>query len=210
MSSTITAKLAQQILDAAKKPLPNAPALRLMWGIVTAITAGPTPTLSVEMAGNSVASTGVTFLNSYYPIVGDYVYCAWYGSDLVVLGKIVAVESIGQPASHTWSILGPLNATIGPSTTPPPMKWRIKTGQAVLLTGWSGEILSGGDITVDFQDEGFGIPSMTGLTISTTPTDVDLSTPYIVTNLHRIGPILDSVAVDSIGAALTLHWQTFA
>jgi hypothetical protein len=73
--------------------------LRLRQGKVTAIAAS-FASVTVQIAGDtSVSVSGVKYLNSYSPAVGDAVWIVTDGSDLFVLGALNSVPSGGTNAN---------------------------------------------------------------------------------------------------------------
>lgn len=64
------------------------PSLGLRLGKVTAVAAGPPPTVSLQLGGSTVAIPGVRYLSSYSPTVNDVVLVLKNGPDLVCLGKM--------------------------------------------------------------------------------------------------------------------------
>lgn len=81
-------KLGDEIVRAANKPVPGAPKHRTTWAVVTATSTGPPKTVSLKIDGSSVAKAGYRYDASYTPTVNDTVFCDWYGTQLIVLGKL--------------------------------------------------------------------------------------------------------------------------
>jgi hypothetical protein len=78
-------------------------------GQVISIDAGPPPTVELAVGGDtSVTLLGCPYLDSYYPIVGDYVVTLENQGDYVVLGKVATgtgriglVKRATGPSSQT-------------------------------------------------------------------------------------------------------------
>jgi hypothetical protein len=60
----------------------------LSWGVIAAVSAGPPKTVSVNVSGSTTATTGIRYLASYTPTVGDVVVMVANGPDLLVIGSI--------------------------------------------------------------------------------------------------------------------------
>lgn len=82
------AKLADEIVKAAKKPITNAPRHKIVWGTIYSIDGGTPASLTITLAGGN--ASGITYLNWYSPTVGDYVMCERYGTDLVCYGTLAS------------------------------------------------------------------------------------------------------------------------
>lgn len=110
-------KLAQKLVEtkAPPKGLPfgTAPAA-LVYGVVTAIAAGPPASLTITLAGSSTSIAGVRYLSSYGPVVNDTVEILQSGSDLLVIGTLAA----GKPNSpFIWFGDGAPNTVITNGST---------------------------------------------------------------------------------------------
>lgn len=83
----------------AESLAPSTSSVRLRQGKVTAI-ASSLASVTVQIAGDtSVSVSGVKYLNSYSPAVGDAVWIVTDGVDLFVLGALNAVPSGGTNAN---------------------------------------------------------------------------------------------------------------
>jgi hypothetical protein len=68
-------------------------------GIVVSIETGSTPTLTVQLSGDTTASVaGVRYIDSYSPVAGDTVLIMKQGADLFAIGRI----AISTAASVGW------------------------------------------------------------------------------------------------------------
>ena len=209
---TLIRKLADAIVASANKPITNAPQDRMTWAVVVSVDATiPNPTLTLRIAGAATTSGGIAYISSYSPRVGDTVYGAWYGSDLVVLGSITSIATTGLWDTKTYSIMGAIVPTTNALTTPPPQIWHFPAGQATLLLGYATVLVgtTGGDsATFDFQDNGTAVPGMSGLVATTTLSYADLPTPYPVSDYHAFGPIFNSVTGTPAGLAISTFWSS--
>ena len=65
--------------------------LRLRQGVVTAIDAGPPPSITLNLGGTDVP--GCRYLQGYVPHVGDVVWCLRNGLDVIALGTLPQNDS---------------------------------------------------------------------------------------------------------------------
>lgn len=75
----------------------------------------PWPYCGVQLQGNTAETLGLRFFNGYYPVLGDVVWCVWFGTDGFVLGMLE--QDIIPPKTHleyyratsfAGSIVGPV------------------------------------------------------------------------------------------------------
>ena len=69
------------------KIIKNNQQIFIHFGVVTARTAVNTR-ISLTISGSTTAITGVRYLASYTPTVGDVVVCLFNDRDIIVLGKL--------------------------------------------------------------------------------------------------------------------------
>jgi len=79
-------ELAESIVDASTRSHPGAPTFKVVWGVVHAIHAGPPETLDIYISGNANLSTGIRYLGSYSPTVGDVAMCLKHGKYYLAMG----------------------------------------------------------------------------------------------------------------------------
>ena len=72
----------------------GAPQIRLRQGVVQSTSAGPSPTATVTIGGSSTSIAGVRMLGSYTPTATDVVQILQNGTDLLILGTLVASGSV--------------------------------------------------------------------------------------------------------------------
>lgn len=67
----------------------------LLQGVVTTTAQAPNPPnypfsyCGVQVGGAAGETLGLRFMDNYYPVIGDTVYLAWFGTDGFILGKLV-------------------------------------------------------------------------------------------------------------------------
>jgi hypothetical protein len=178
LASKYIRELADAIVARAAKAKPNTPKFRVVWAVVSAVDAGPPPTLEIYVAGNSNLTTGVNYLLSYTPAIGDTVMCTWHGKDLVVIGALSGTSGGGLQIPITYAIVGPLTADY---TYPGPFI-PVPEGQSVKILHAVADI-SSGSANVTLKDNGTDITDLTAIDISSSPYTV---TPYQWTNGHKL------------------------
>jgi hypothetical protein len=85
---TVIRKLADSIAKASNNPTSNDPIHRRVWAVVASIQTTPVHSLTLHISGSSTATAGIRYLSSYSPTVTDVVMAEFWGSDLVVLGRM--------------------------------------------------------------------------------------------------------------------------
>jgi microcystin-dependent protein len=91
--------LAQQINDAVGAALKQLQVQSTVYAVVDSIDTNATTgavTLTITQAGAATSTSGIQFLSSYPPTVGDTVVCELVGTDLWVLGTF-------NPAAIGWT-----------------------------------------------------------------------------------------------------------
>ena len=70
----------------------NSGAVRLAWGVINAIVAGPPATVNLYIDGSTSLTNGVRYDATYSPAVNDVVYLLKqpldHGNDYVIIGKL--------------------------------------------------------------------------------------------------------------------------
>lgn len=127
--------LADAIIKHVNETQPNKPRRDLVYGIVAAVsTSGNTLTLNVS--GDTTNVTGVTYLGSYRPTVGDFVAVLHYGHDFLVIG---APGPEGNPPSfHTFAVAPTLSAGDLPG-----FEAYVPLGTTLKITSIRGRVLAG-------------------------------------------------------------------
>jgi len=75
------------INDSLQKIIQSNVRVAFHFGIVTALTDSNTK-VSIRVAGSDAVTTGVSFLESYTPVVDDVVFLVVNRGDIVVFGKL--------------------------------------------------------------------------------------------------------------------------
>lgn len=103
--------------------------LGLRHGVITAISAGDPPTVSLQVGGSSVTVAGVRFMANYRPVVGERVLVDMNGPDPVVRGRLRSQSYNDDPA-----FLGLLRA--GALDT---AQFYFQASEVVFITNGSGD-----------------------------------------------------------------------
>lgn len=103
------------------------------------------PSVSIRLAGSSVAISGVRYLASYTPQVEDVVIVEMCGPDLLVLGVLAGApgsldDRITAAQTRTSTAFGDLG-TVGPTVT-------LRCGPIVYVSIYSRLVNAGGNVTV--------------------------------------------------------------
>jgi hypothetical protein len=86
---TVIRRLADSIVKTSNNPTSNDPIHRRVWAVVVAIQMTPVHSLTLHISGNTTTPIpGIRYLSSYSPTVTDVVIAEFWGSDLVVLGRM--------------------------------------------------------------------------------------------------------------------------
>ena len=85
---TVIRRLADSIVKAFNSPTSNDQLHRRVWAVVASIQTTPVHSLTLYISGSATATAGIRFLTSYSPTVTDVVMAEFWGSDLVVLGRM--------------------------------------------------------------------------------------------------------------------------
>lgn len=192
---------ADEIIRAATRPTPNSPRNTLAWATVEAITLGVPATLTVKVGGSSTEVSGVKFLASYFPRVGDYVACIHYGHDLVVLGPLSNGTAGSFVVPMSYAVQGALATGELPIFYVP-----VPVGQVVLLESVRAKIASGTSCAVSVQRNGSGVTGLTGITVTDTSTTTSLGTPLAMSNNDEIGLDVTTVTGTPTNLSLTYYF----
>ncbi len=130
--------LADAILKQANRPQPSRVRFDVTYATITAINAAA-HTVTINVAGDSTNVTGISYLGSYSPTVGDMVLVLHHGHDFVVLGAI-APEGIPSQL-HSWAVAGSLAAA-----TLPGFIAYVPEGSAMTIVTMRG-VLGAGTVT---------------------------------------------------------------
>lgn len=79
-----------------KEQLKEFPAPYIRQGEVMGVAAGGA-SCTITLGDSAVAISGVKFLDSYFPVVGDSVEVVVFGTDLLVLGKVGVGAALTRP-----------------------------------------------------------------------------------------------------------------
>lgn len=192
----ILRELADTVIHESNKPIPSVSKLESVWGIVDSIAAGPPKSLSIFLGGSTFtldpvthlpvtgSIRGIKFIASYTPAIGDTVFGLRTGtniSDVVILGAMGGATKSGTPGQVAWAIDGRLAV---PHDFPGGFIY-VPVGATVKLMRGFGQVQSG-SVNITVKDNGVAIAGLTGITVSTSPTPYNLSTPYIVGANHLL------------------------
>lgn len=110
MTANAKRKLARKI-NRAPAAVRNAPSSPWVVATVTAISLG-TNSLTVEMQGDTTAISGISFMDSYMPVLGDVVTLVRIKGHLWVVGSVAgAYQPYVGPGANTNILTGGANRT---------------------------------------------------------------------------------------------------
>lgn len=112
-------------------------------GVVTAISAGPPPTLSMTLSGDTQVFTGFRYLQSYTPTVGDVVTVVKQNNSLLVVGCIASgTDPLLLQDWRAPSLFGGVTSSGGGGG---PVKYRVILQNGQIKTQLKGSVsISGG------------------------------------------------------------------
>ena len=125
------------MLQPDESPGPEAK-LKRRQGVVSAIAAGPPPTLTVTIGGTAVA--GVRYFDWYLPTVGDVVFLDFDGATPVVVGKLAGAAG-GGSASR-----GRLAPDVGSPTSSASINASVGTTEVVIFTTAAVQTYAGREV----------------------------------------------------------------
>lgn len=157
----------------AFQPTPGDPAagLQLRQGVITALAAGPPPTVTVRIGKATTAVPGIRYHSAYIPAVSDVVFLVQNGSDVLCLGTLAAATAaILSPsaANLAYVVRGEVKSdkiSAIETTTSAVFVDLATVGPAVTVTvGAAGRVLVA--LSADLQNATAGGTSLMGYAIS--------------------------------------------
>lgn len=128
---------AHKLARALAAPPPKAPkSPPFIMGSVAAVSSATSPpSVSVTMNGDPTVIAGVSFLDSYSPVVGDNVILSKQGTSLIILGSVAGAAPLGLygPGSNSSSA----SSGGGPRADTKPFLYTINTVVTTSGSAWS-------------------------------------------------------------------------
>jgi hypothetical protein len=203
----ISAEEVRQLATEMMKPQIGFEPLTLRKGTVQSIEAGSPPTLTLLVSGDTTAPVpGVTFMDSYSPVVGDTVLVGRQGKDIFVLGIVRAETPRSQPscggAVRSNDVTG-INTTETEAMTAPSVD--LEANSTYRVTAYFSWYTSGADTAAHFRirnasvggtalaqtisrkaDEG-SVPYSQTLTYIYKTTTAEANRVFVATVVRRLG-----------------------
>lgn len=87
-SATLASRTVEKLRYMVRHELGHAHIVSRRQAVVTAVSVGPPASVSIQIAGDTDTISGVRYLASYTPSVGDTVWVDVQDSDPIVIGRL--------------------------------------------------------------------------------------------------------------------------